>query len=307
MRSRLRRTLLDPLEGLLAHSLMVCIGLLPKGLASDFGGWLGRLIGPRLGVHRVAARNLAMALPHLTPAAQEVILRDMWDNLGRTLFELPRLDSVATDGRLEWSGKAYLEQAVTGDRAALLVSGHLGNWEVCPRAARSFGNPVDVVYRAPNNPHVASLFTRGTGPGMGTMIPKGPAGARILLESLRAKNKIGLLIDQKMNDGMPVPLFGIAAMTAPAPAQLALRFDAVVVPARVQRLADRRRFRMAAYPPLDLPRTGDRDADVRALLLTLNGLLEDWIREDPAQWLWVHRRWPKEAWSAHPPPPADPA
>ena len=100
-----------------------------------------------------------------------------------------------------------------------------------------------------------------------------------------------MLADQKLNEGIPVPFFGRSAMTATALALLALRFDCVALPARVERLRGAR-FRLTVFPPLPLPRTGDRDADIAALTANVTGVLEAWIRDRPEEWLWVHRRWP---------------
>jgi Kdo2-lipid IVA lauroyltransferase/acyltransferase len=94
-----------------------------------------------------------------------------------------------------------------------------------------------------------------------------------------------------MNDGIPVPFFGRPAMTAPALAVLALRFDCDVLPARVERL-DGARFRLTVFPPLPLPRSGEPHADAAALMYLVNVTLEAWVRDRPEQWLWVHRRWP---------------
>jgi len=94
-----------------------------------------------------------------------------------------------------------------------------------------------------------------------------------------------------MNDGIPVPFFGRPAMTAPALAVLALRFDCDVLPLRVERL-DGARFRVTVFPPLRLPRSGKPHADAAALMAQVNATLEAWIRDRPEQWLWLHQRWP---------------
>jgi KDO2-lipid IV(A) lauroyltransferase len=100
-----------------------------------------------------------------------------------------------------------------------------------------------------------------------------------------------MLADQKMNDGIPVPFFGRPAMTASALAVLALRFDCDVLPARVERLGGAH-FRLTVFPPLPLPRSGDHHADVAALMAQVNQTLEEWIRDRPGEWFWLHRRWP---------------
>ena len=87
-----------------------------------------------------------------------------------------------------------------------------------------------------------------------------------------------------------MPFFGRDAMTAPALAQFALRFDCPVVPMRAER-TNGARFHIRFYPPLDMPRTGDRQADTLAIMTEVNRIIEGWVRERPEQWLWLHRRW----------------
>ena len=117
------------------------------------------------------------------------------------------------------------------------------------------------------------------------------AGARKAIAVLRAGRRLGMLVDQKANDGIAVPFFGRDAMTPPALAQFALRFGCTVTPVRMERL-DGCRFRVTFYPALDLPASGDRHADLAEAMRRVNAMLEGWIRERPAQWLWLHRRWP---------------
>ena len=127
------------------------------------------------------------------------------------------------------------------------------------------GLPLDRVYREANNRLVEWLYQHGRAAVEGALIPKGPAGARVLLRSLKDNRHIAMMVDQKMNDGIPVPFFGRDVMTAPALAELALRYDCPVVPARVERLKGAH-FRLLVYPPLELVKTGDRQADVAAKL-----------------------------------------
>ncbi|HSK41233.1 MAG TPA: lysophospholipid acyltransferase family protein, partial [Arenibaculum sp.] len=175
--------------------------------------------------------------------------------------------------------------------SAIIFSGHFANWELLAPAAEAFGLPLTLIYRRPNNPIVGRLIDRARRHGSGTLVPKGRGGAKALVDALRRGASVALLVDQKMNDGLPIPFFGREAMTAPAVAQLALRFDAPLIPARVERLRGAR-FRITIQPPMALPADGDRHAAVRTVLTDVNRLLETWIRERPEQWLWLHRRWP---------------
>jgi KDO2-lipid IV(A) lauroyltransferase len=101
-----------------------------------------------------------------------------------------------------------------------------------------------------------------------------------------------MLVDQKLNDGIAVPFFGRDAMTAPALARLARRYDCIVVPVRVVRLGGAH-FRLICDPPLKVPKTADAQADALALMTEVNATIERWIRARPEQWFWLHRRWPE--------------
>ena len=114
---------------------------------------------------------------------------------------------------------------------------------------------------------------------------------RWLLQTFRGGGHLAMLVDQKMNDGIAVPFFGRPAMTAPALAELALRFDCPVVAARVVRLKGAR-FRLIAEPPMRFEKTGDQARDVLAAMTWVNSRIEEWVRETPEQWLWLHNRWP---------------
>ena len=107
---------------------------------------------------------------------------------------------------------------------------------------------------------------------------------------LRKGGHCAMLIDQKMNDGIPVPFFGRPAMTAPAIAQFARRLDCVLVPVQAERVKGAH-FRITVHPPLELPRSDDRTADEQAMMVSINQFVEQWVRAHTEQWLWLHRRW----------------
>ena len=267
---------------------------LPVGGASRFGGWLGRTIGPRLGVTARARKNIARALPNLSDAKVRLTAKEMWDNLGRTVGEYPKLyniDCYEAEGRVEVVGAEHIDAARDDGKAGIFFSGHLANWEIMPLAVAQRGCAISLVYRSANNPAVNDMILAARGAITDTNVPKGAAGARQMIDIVRKGGHLGMLVDQKLNTGIPVPFFGREAMTAPAMAQLALKFDLPLIPVSVVRL-EGARFRVTVHPPLEVPRTGEREADVRAIMTEVNRLLEGWIRENPAQWLWLHRRWP---------------
>ena len=277
-----------------AKLALALFGALPIDRASALGGWLGRVIGPRTGISRVAARNLRLAFPAMPDVEVAAVIRGMWDNLGRVAAEYPHLgeiDVYADGGRVEVIGAHYVDRLRDDGIGGIFFAAHLGNWEIPSMGGSQNGVLLTHIYRAANNPYVEPIIQRLRAPVGGTHHPKGSSGARELVRSLSRGEHLAMLVDQKLNDGIAVPFFGRDAMTAPALAQLALKYRCPVVPARLERLGGAR-FRLTFLPPMELPDTGDRAADVFETMRRVNAIFEDWIRARPEQWLWLHRRWP---------------
>jgi KDO2-lipid IV(A) lauroyltransferase len=275
--------------------------------ASNLGAAIARLIGPWLPVSRVAEVNLAIAFPDRDAAFRRATIRAMWENLGRVGGELPNLPAImARQGEPDRALAEGPGWAAEGDRhlaplraaggPGILVSGHFGNWEAMPGAAARRGVGFALIYRAIGNPYLDAMIHRLRASVLGTgdlpLLPKGAVAARGALGHLRAGGFLGLLGDQKMNDGIAAPLFGREAMTAPAAAQLALRLRCPLVMGRAVREGPAR-FRVVIDPPLARPDTGTTHGDIAALAAAMNATFERWARERPAEWLWVHRRFDK--------------
>jgi KDO2-lipid IV(A) lauroyltransferase len=290
----------ERLEAAALHGALRTLRLLGPASASNLGGCVMRRIGPWLPVSRIAERNLARAMPHLSRPARARIVRGMWENLGRTAAELPHLPALgrsASGPGWECPDDAALRALRERGGPALLFSGHLANWEIGFPVAAAYGLRVSWFYRAASNPlaerAIQALRGAATGPDV-PMFPKSAEGARAALGHLRRGGLLGMLVDQKLNEGVAVPFFGHPAMTTTALAQFALRLRCPVLPLRPVRLGPAR-FRILCDPFLELPDTGDRAADVIALTTAVNATLERWIREHPDSWLWMHRRWPEES------------
>lgn len=266
--------------------------------ASAVGGWLARRLGPRLGVHKHAAHNLARALPDLTPAQQQAVLNGMWDNLGRVMAEYAHLDDLGAEiaartDRVEVIGTEHVDAILAVGRPTIFFSAHYGNWELLGLVATRYGLPLVQVYRAANNPLTEELLQGLRSAVGGRLVPKGMQAARELIKALKQNESLAMLVDQKLSTGIAVPFFGRDAMTAPAIAELALRAGCLVVPAYVERL-NGARFRVTVQAPIRLEDTGERERDVYNAMLRINQTIEGWIRARPDHWFWVHRRWPKD-------------
>ena len=268
---------------------------LPLDLAERLAGWIGRGIGPRIGASRRAVRNLRLVFPAMPDAETRRIVRAMWENLARVPVDYIHLGRIFADPpRIEINGAEVLVRLKESGRGAILVSGHVGNWEMVTLAARRFGLRVVSVYRRFNNPVVDAYIHRLQAASGVEAVQKGAPGARRMMAALAEGATVVILADQRMNNGITVPFFGIPAMTAPALARLAFRFDVPVVPVRAERLA-LARFKVTVEEPLDVPRTGDAARDEAAMMAAVNARIEAWIRAKPEQWLWLHRRWPRDA------------
>ncbi|MEE9139208.1 MAG: lipid A biosynthesis lauroyl acyltransferase [Alphaproteobacteria bacterium] len=291
-RRSLRRRVFYPFEALAARSAFAVFRALGVEAASNLGGRIARLAGPRLAPSRQAARNLRRAFPDKSDAEIDRIVRDMWDNLGRVIGEYPHTRDIDAygDGRIEVIGAENIDELRDDGRPGLFFTAHFGNWEITPPIITQRGLPITIVYRAANNPAVDEVVRKARDCEGVEQVPKGPVGARRAIELLGNGGHLGLLVDQKMNDGIPIPFFGRDAMTAPALAQLALRYHCPVVPVRSERTRGTR-FRVTFFPPLEAVDTGDRDADMAAFMTRVNAMIEGWVRERPEQWFWLHRRW----------------
>lgn len=289
----IKKRLTHLLEYLIVMPLLQLCRLLPVSLAAGLGSFLFRMIGPMTRGQRIARRNLQRAFPDMDAAAIERILRGMWDHLGRCVGEWMHLDRLdSTDpARLEIQGEAVLLAEKDTTRPSIFMTAHLGHWELLSPVMAQRGIALSVVYRYAANPHI-NRFVRRLRARFGVeLLHKGRRGVRDLLGRLKDGRKLGIMVDQKFNEGVPIRFFGRDAMTPTAPAELALRFQCNMIPIQITRLAGGR-HRIIFHPPIPHPDTGDVRADAITMMTAATTMIEGWIRETPEQWFWVHRRWP---------------
>lgn len=290
----LTRYLRYPVEAGFAFLFLGIFKILPLDWASALGGWLGRTVGPPLPLSRRAYRNLELVFPEMPEARRREIVRAMWDNLGRMAAEYPHLDKITDPrrGRVELIGVELVKAPAAEGRPVIIAAMHQANFEVSVVIAGAQGIPMVGISRAANNPLVQRVAEKMRGVTPGKRVPKGPQGARALFAELQKGSVIGVLNDQKFNEGFEARFFGLPAMTADGPAQLALRFKCPIVPARLERLGGAR-FRMTVEPQPEFVATGSKRGDAQALTQAINDRFEAWVRERPEDWLWLHRRFPR--------------
>ena len=281
-------------EAAVFFAFMALFRVLGLDKASRLGGWIGRNIFPLLPPDRVARANLAAAFPQKSREECDEIRRTMWDNLGRVVGEYPHLGAFSRKGedpRIGYTFPPGLTAEKLMGKPLLFLSGHFANWEIMPILAHQVGFDLAAVVRPPNNPYVADWVARQrriNGPA--TLIAKHNA-VRSMLAQLRGDKSICMLVDQKLREGIAVPFFGRDAMTTPAPAALALKTGAQIVIASNRRLPGAR-FHVTVHDVMDFTPSGDDAKDIQTLTAAVTAHIEQIIREDPGQWLWIHNRWP---------------
>lgn len=281
------------IEALLLHTLMLIFRIMPVDMASNVGGWIGRTIGPRLAASRKALKNIERALPDLPEAEKQQAIRDMWDNLGRVMAEYPHLEKIAKE-RVEFvDPHNIIPEIQKSERHYIYITAHLANWEVAASSCLlQYGMKFNAIYREPNNPMVRNLLDKArTLGGKFKTFPKSTTGMRDIVRSLKNGENLGILIDQKYNEGILAPFFGRDAMTSTAFAELAQKFDAVIVPGQTERL-EGAHFRVTLYPEIESKNEDSTPRPAIDIITESHRYLEQWITAHPGQWLWLHRRWP---------------
>jgi KDO2-lipid IV(A) lauroyltransferase len=298
-RPSLGQDLVWRLEALGFDLLGLMFRLMPVDTASSLGGAVLKRLGPLTGAHKTAERNLRIAFPDLDADARRRLLVAQWENLGRLTAEFQLMHKLTPDaGRVEIVGGERLRAVAASGKPAILVSGHFSNWEVMAAVIVHLGVKCQVTYRAANNPYIdRRIIETRRSYGVTLMAPKGGDGSREVLTAMAQGEAVAFLNDQKFNQGVVAPFFGVPATTAPGPTRLALRFDCPMIPMSVERLTGAR-FRVTIWDSIAPPKTGDRTADIAQGVRNMNAFVEDRVREHPQEWFWTHKRWPKEAYEA---------
>lgn len=273
--------------------------LLPLGIAVSLGGQLGLLLYYVLRRHRMASLiNLKIAFgSQKTPLELTQIIKKSFVHLGKSLIEilmLPTLPPHKIDALVSWEGEEYLKN--TDGKGVILITGHIGNWELMGAAIARRGYPIHAIAAPLYNPRIDKLIINLRSLfGVKTISRGTPSSSRKILEVLRKKEILALLIDQDTRvDGVFVPFFNKKAYTPSGAAQLAVRTNAVTVMAFITRLSHNR-HKITIEKPLMLFRTENKKNDIENNTALFTSHIERHICAIPEQWVWMHQRWKTEA------------
>ena len=273
-----------------------CIQLLPRPVARCAGFVLaGSFYTLHRRLIRVGMHNLRLAFPEQPEAWRRRQLRRLYGHLGRQLAEFCHFPRDRRERLADWfetEGLEHFLNARAAGRGVLILTAHLGGWEISSFAHSLQGYPIKFIVRPLDNRYLDRMVNRYRGLHGNRPITKHDF-ARPLLQAMAANETVGILLDQNSSppQGAFVPFFGIPACTATGLARLALRTGAAVVPGFCVWEAERKRYVLHFEPALTLLRTGQEEQDTVANTAQYAAVIERWVRRYPDQWLWVHRRW----------------
>ncbi len=289
-------SLRERLENLALQLVAGAVGILPRRAARAVGAALGAAAWVLLGrLRRVGLQNLQLAMPEKTPAEREAILRGVFRSLGWQIGEFCKMSGYTADEAskfIRYDGLENYLAARDKGKGVLVLTGHLGAWELSSFYHSLMGYPMSLVIRRLDNPLVDAFVNRIRCLHGNRVIHKDDF-ARGLLSSMHRGETVGILMDTNMTppQGIFVPYFGVEACTASGLARVALHSGAAVLPGFLVWEAAEKKYVLHFGEELELIRTGDLANDIRANTALFTATIEAYVRRYPEQWLWVHRRW----------------
>jgi len=289
-------TLRHRLEFSLAWLFIHILRALPRSWARAAGAVIANIAHDTLSrLRRTGLRNLELAFPAMPGSERARILRLEYRHLGWLLAEFCQMSTYTPEfagSFIRYEGLEHYLNARDRGNGVLVLTGHLGAWELSSFYHSLAGYPMGMVIRRLDNPLVDALVNRIRCLHGNRVLHKDDF-ARGLLAAMRAGDTVGILMDTNMTppQGLFVPFFGIEACTASGLARVALKTGAAVLPGFLLWEESERQYVLHFYPELALASTGDAEADTADNTARFTAVLEDAIRQYPSQWLWMHRRW----------------
>lgn len=251
------------------------------------GAFVAKVIGPIVGYRRRAIENLTHVFPDMDPIQRKKIATACLNNTGRTLIEnysTRDLMDRMKENPLKGAGVSAMENARRQGRAVILVTGHLGNYEATRAALVARGHNVGGLYRNMSNPYFNAHYVRTMQAFGGPVFPQGRRGTAGFVRHLKAGGELVLLFDQHVIGAPVLDFLGKPARTAISAAELAIRFDAELIPFYGIRQDDGISFETVLEAPI-------AHSEPIEMTQAMNDSLAARIKATPEQWFWVHRRW----------------
>ena len=282
-------------EFIIIISLFCIFKIMGLKNASNLGGLLGKKFGSIFRSKNLVKKNIKIGLGDIDKKKESEIINGMWSNIGRTFSEYVFLKDFKFNKtgfeHIKIEGTNYLDEIKKSNESVIFYSGHFANFELMAMELEKFGIKTAAIYRPLNNyflnPLMEHLRMKYICPNQ---IPKGRMGMREIINKIKKGYSIALMVDQRVGEGLRIPLFNKTAHTTTIPAQIALRYNCKLVPISLER-KNGVNFEMKVFKPYEIKKTGDLEKDTENITLEINKVIEKMIINNPKQWLWSHNRW----------------
>ena len=264
-------------------------------LSSDLGEIIGKYFGPLFRKKTIAKKNILIAFPNFNEKSINEMIDRMWKNIGRIFGEYIHINKFSiidnSKKKIVFTNRDDAEILKKNNKPIVFFSGHFANFELMAKCLQELGFDIGAIYRPLNNiflnPIMEFIRKKYICP---IQIEKGSNGTKKLIKHISNNNPLALMVDQRLSSSIRVPFFDQPATTTITPAQLAIKYDALLVPVFLKRL-EKTNFEFFIEEPLITNRTNDYDKDIFNITQIMNIKIEEFIKRDPAHWLWSHDRW----------------
>ena len=283
------------LEFILVIFFFLVFKIIGLKLSSDLGEIIGKYFGPLFRKRTIAKKNILIAFPDFNEKSINEMIDSMWKNIGRIFGEYIHINKFSiidnNNKKIIFTNRNNVEILKKNNKPIVFFSGHFANFELMAKCLRELGFNIGAIYRPLNNiflnPIMEFIRKKYICP---IQIEKGSNGTKKLIRHISTNNPLALMVDQRLSSSIRVPFFDQPATTTITPAQLAIKYDALLVPVFLKRL-EKTNFEFFIEEPLMTNRTNDYDKDIFNITQIMNIKIEEFIKRDPAHWLWSHDRW----------------
>ncbi len=283
------------LEFILVIFFFLVFKIIGLKLSSDLGEIIGKYFGPLFRKRTIAKKNILIAFPSFNEKSINEMIDRMWKNIGRIFGEYIHINKFSiidnSKKKIVFTNRNDAEILKKNNKPIVFFSGHFANFELMAKCLQELGFDIGAIYRPLNNiflnPIMEFIRKKYICP---IQIEKGSNGTKKLIKHISNNNPLALMVDQRLSSSIRVPFFDQPATTTITPAQLAIKYDALLVPVFLKRL-EKTNFEFFIEEPLITNQTNDYDKDIFNITQIMNIKIEEFIKRDPAHWLWSHDRW----------------
>ena len=282
-------------EALIIYSIFLIIKILGINIGRKVSTFLFLKVGSLFRSNENIKKNISNAYENLTEDEKNNIVNDMWTNYGLTFAEYIFMEKFRKNkfskSQISIKGMGILQNVIKSGEPAIFISGHFANFELMAMELEKSKIKLAAIYRPLNNffinPFMVYIRKKYI---CKNQIKKGIGGTKEIIDLIKKKNSIALMVDQRLGESKRYPFFGKPAHTTTLPAQLALKFNCKIIPIFLKR--DKNNFfLMEILNPIDFEKTADFEKDKENITIKINQIIEEMIKRNPGQWIWTHGRW----------------